>query len=108
MDLFKLLSPLYMNKKTTYEDEYYLFNHVNRLNSFYGFFIKPYYRYLASYILTKPTKIKKGAKILDIGCGVGILTQQLNQIGFDTNGVDVNPSAIKHSLYPSKCKLVKT
>lgn len=104
----KKISSVYMNKNKCYDDDYYLKNHLNKINSIYGFFIEFYYRYLASYIFAKAARIEKSDKILDIGCGVGILVKQFNKLGFEAIGVDVNKPAIKNSIFPKKCLRVKT
>jgi ubiquinone/menaquinone biosynthesis C-methylase UbiE len=97
-----------MNKNDKYDESYYYNNHIKWLNSFFGFFVKLYYRYIASYIMAKAAKIKKGNKILDIGCGVGILVQQFNKLGYQATGVDVNKEAIQNSISPKNCFLVQT
>jgi ubiquinone/menaquinone biosynthesis C-methylase UbiE len=106
--MFQKIGTICMNKNPNYDDEYYLHNHQRHLNSFYGFIIELYYRYLAFYIMTKPVKIKKGDKILDIGCGIGILEKQFDKLGYNAIGVDVNRAAIKNSVSPKNCFLVKT
>lgn len=108
MSIIKKISPIYMNKKDRYDESYYFNNHIKRLNSFRGFFVKLYYRYIASYIMAKAAKLKKNDKVLDIGCGVGTLVQQFNKLGHQAIGVDVNIEAIKNSLSPKNCFLVKT
>lgn len=99
---------IFMNKNKNYDDAYYFHNHLEHLNSFYGFIIKLYYRYLASYIMAEPAKIRKGNKILDIGCGIGILVEQFNKLGYKAIGIDVNQAAIKNSICPNNCFLTKT
>lgn len=97
-----------MNKNPQYDDQYYLTNHLKSMDSVYGHLVKKYYHYIASYILAGAAKIKNKAKVLDIGCGVGTLVEQFNKLGFDAYGVDVSKCAIKNSIYPQKCSLVKT
>ena len=105
--LFNNIACSYMNKEENYNEEYYIQNHLKHLNSFYGFFTKLYYRYIASYIMAKPAKIHKGSKILDVGCGVGILVEQFNKLGYDAIGIDINHSAIDNSICPKKGFLVE-
>ena len=38
---------------------------------------------------------KKGAKLLDIGCGKGQTVEHLNNNGFDACGIDLSPDLIK-------------
>lgn len=97
-----------MNKNEKYDKSYFLDNHLKRINSFFGFFIKLYYGYIVSYIMANPAKLRKGNKVLDIGCGIGILVEQFNKKDYQAIGVDVNKEAIKNSISPGKCFLVKT
>lgn len=106
--VFQRISPLYMNKSTVYADEYYIENHIKRLNSWYGRLAKRYYRYVAEVAIAKPAELPRGARVLDIGCGVGVLVQQFNKLGCYAIGVDVNEAAIQHSIEPQHCQLVET
>ncbi len=108
MGFFNKISKHYMNKHDKYDKDYYLKNHISALKSPFGFLVKLYYRYIASYIMAGPANLKKGDKVLDIGCGVGILIEQFNSLGFKGEGVDVNKQAIKNSIYPSRCSLVES
>jgi len=108
MSILKKISPLYMNKNEKYDKSYFVNNHLRLINSFCGPLIKQYYRYVASYIMARPGKLRRGDKVLDVGCGVGILVEQFNKIGYQTVGVDVNYEAIKNSICPEHCFLVKT
>ena len=47
-------------------------------------------------------------RILDVGCGVGILVEQFNKLGYQAIGIDVNEEAIKSSISPKNCLLVQT
>ena len=108
MSILKKISTFYMNKDEKYDKSYYLNNHLRKINSFFGFFIKRYYGYIATYIMANPAKIKNNDKVLDIGCGVGILVEQFNKNGYRAIGVDVNEEAIRNSISPDNCFLVKT
>lgn len=96
-----------MNKVKNYSEDYFVYNHLRHINSRYGFLMKMYYRYLALYCMAKPANLAKGGKVLDIGCGVGILAEQFNKLGYQTIGVDVNKTAIENSVCPKKCLLVE-
>jgi len=102
------ISQLYMNKKDRYDDEYYINNHLRHLNSFYGFMIRSYYKYIAKHCMITPSRLRKKAKILDVGCGVGILVREFNKLGYNAIGIDVNKSAINNSICPEKCFLIKS
>jgi ubiquinone/menaquinone biosynthesis C-methylase UbiE len=52
-------------------------------------------------------KLEKGDKVLDIGCGVGILADQFDKLGYSVVGVDVSAEAIKNSISPKNCFLIK-
>lgn len=102
------LSELYMNRHNYYDDEYYHINHLRKIQSRLGFLVKLYYRYVASYAIVGAASIPRGARILDIGCGIGILVEQLRRLGFDAVGVDVNLPAIRNSLVPAFCSHMQT
>lgn len=102
------VSPLYMNKETVYTEDYFEQNHLKRLNSWYGGFVRGYYRYIAEECMAKPAELQRGVRVLDIGCGVGILVQQFNRLGYRATGVDVNEAAIRYSLEPQNCQLVES
>lgn len=99
-----------MNKISSYNSEYFVDNplRLKHVNSSLGFFIRLYYKYLALYCIVNPANICKTDKILDVGCSIGILVQQFNELGYQAIGVDVNKAAIENSLCPENCFLVKT
>ncbi len=105
---FRKVSPLYMNRGSVYDKTYYHNNHLKRVNSRYSFFVKLYYRYVASYCMSAAAKLPKNSKVLDIGCGVGMLAGQFKKLGFNITGVDVNKEAIANSTCPDNCFWVKT
>lgn len=78
----------------------YYFHH---LNAWYGEIIILYYKYIAKYCMARPAKIKKGSKVLDIGCGIGSLVLAFNKLGYDATGIDINSEAIKKSVCAEKC-----
>lgn len=106
--LLKGVSPLYMNREAVYTEDYFIQNHLKRLNSWYGPLVRKYYRYIAEECMAKPAGLQRGAQILDIGCGVGILVQQFNGLGYNATGVDVNEAAIRNSLELQHCQLVES
>ena len=51
---------------------------------------EPFYR-----LVCKESRLKQGMKVLDVGCGVGLLLQRLNQAKkIDAYGVDINPTML--------------
>ena len=108
MSIFGRISTIYANKNKRYNRSYFFNNHLRWLNSFSGFFVKQYYRYLAAYVMAKPAKLKKNDRVLDIGCGVGILVEQFNKLGYQAFGIDINKEAINYSIVPENCSLVPT
>jgi len=110
MSIFGRISAIYANKNKRYDRSYFFNNHIRWLNLFRGFFVKQYYRYIASYIMVKAAGggLKKNDKILDIGCGVGILVEQFNKLGYQAVGVDISEEAIKNSICPKNCFLAQT
>jgi SAM-dependent methyltransferase len=106
--IIRKISLLYMSKEIIYEDKYFHYNHIRHINARYSFIIKLYYRYIASLCMALPANTHPGARVLDIGCGIGILVQQFNKLGYQAIGVDVNQCAIENSVSSSNCFLVKT
>ena len=108
MSIIERISTIYANKNKRYNRSYFFNNHLRWLNLFCGFFVKQYYRYIVDYVMAKPARLKKNARVLDIGCGVGILVEQFNKLGYQAVGIDVNKEAIKNSICPKNCFLVQT
>ncbi len=48
--------------------------------------------------IVKKYKLKKGDKVLDIGCAKGFLVKDLIDIGIDAYGIDISQYAINNSL----------
>lgn len=46
--------------------------------------------------------ITPGMKVLDLGCGIGITTEHIHQIGADVIGLDLSPKAIEYARNHSK------
>ena len=52
-------------------------------------------------------KLKKGNRVLDIGCGKGFLVNDLVDLGIDAYGVDISDYAIKNSKIEISSRLIK-
>lgn len=102
----KKLEKFYSNKRAIYDDQYYQEEYFRHLNAPYGFIVKPYHRYLSSF-MANLAKIKKGDRVLEIGCGIGTLTGEFKRLGYDITGIDINEAAIRNSICPQYCQLVK-
>lgn len=46
-------------------------------------------------IIKRHFKTTSGKKALDLGCGTGPTTLTLHQLGFETTGIDISPTAIE-------------
>lgn len=47
--------------------------------------------------IIEPLNLKKGMKILEIGCGMGFHSNLLHDLGFDVTGVDISEVGIAHA-----------
>ncbi|HYO62422.1 MAG TPA: class I SAM-dependent methyltransferase [Pyrinomonadaceae bacterium] len=47
--------------------------------------------------LIKPLNLTPGSKVLEIGCGMGLHSGLLHELGFDVTGVDVSEVGIQHA-----------
>lgn len=105
---FKKISPLYMNRGGEYDKSYFNNNHLKRINSWYKPYVELYYRYVASYCMSRAANLPEKGKVLDIGCGVGMLVSQYKKLGYNAIGVDVNKAAISSSVCIENCFWVQT
>ena len=50
----------------------------------------------------KLAALPRGAKVADLGCGIGVFTNYLSGLGFDAVGIDISETSIAHAkrLYP--------
>ncbi|MEK7572917.1 MAG: class I SAM-dependent methyltransferase [Patescibacteria group bacterium] len=63
-----------------------------------------YYLWLAFFCIIIPGKLKKGSKVLDVGCGVGNLVWALRFFGIDAYGIDPSTSAKRYCRIPQYCQ----
>lgn len=89
-----------MNKKLFYANLYHfskiLLDSATNLQSFL-LHSKIYVDGIRKSVTEVEKYYKKGAKILDLGCGTGFLSMELSSLGFYVEGIDVedNPEIIK-------------
>lgn len=69
-----------------------------------GFYSKGGWKYnswwqkrLLNKTIIKPLKLQRGSKILELGCGMGIHSHLLHQLGFKVVGVDVSEIGIDYA-----------
>jgi SAM-dependent methyltransferase len=101
-----LLEGLYLGRIKEYGDVYYRRNHLRLLRSPLGFAVRRYHRYLAGTCMIGEAVRPRGWRVLDVGCGVGTLVAEMAALGHDVTGIDVNEAALRHSVAPSRCRLV--
>ena len=54
---------------------------------------KVYYLWIAYLCIKKAAGLKRGARVLDFGCGIGNLVWALRKIGLDAQGIDPSKPA---------------
>lgn len=79
--------------KTRYIDPFYMSFKISNI----------YYLWIAYFCLIRPANLKKGSKVLDVGCGIGNLVWALRTLGIDAYGVDPSISANKFCRIPEFC-----
>jgi ubiquinone/menaquinone biosynthesis C-methylase UbiE len=87
---------------TPYNDNYYRDNYVSPVH------VKTkiayiYYLWLALFCIIIPVRLKKGDKVLDVGCGVGNLVWALRKFGIDAHGIEPSVAAGQMSVAPTFC-----
>jgi SAM-dependent methyltransferase len=98
---------IYISKVDNYCWKYYeKKSQISR--SWYGFTFKSFYHLVAAYCIAPPLNIPSTGRILDIGCGIGLLVEQFCRLGYQAVGVDISKAAIELSLCPDKCFLVES
>ncbi len=60
-----------------------------------------------SYLLLEYVKCKQGEKVLDIGCGSGIIAIKAALQGAKVFAIDLNPEAVKNTLFNARINNVK-
>lgn len=66
--------------------------------------LKPITEHALSYLIRD---LKKGSKILDVGCAVGYTLEILSKAGMHPEGIDISPSMTKYARKRnSDCKIV--
>ena len=65
---------------------------------------KIYYLWIAFFCIKRATGLKRGARVLDFGCGIGNLVWALRKIGIQAIGIDPSKSAVRYSRAPGWCR----
>lgn len=96
-----MLTIKHMNK-SFYEESYYEKNYVSPVHARFKI-ANIYYLWLALFCIILPARLKKGSKVLDVGCGVGNLVKALRLFGIDACGIEPSVSAKKFSVASKYC-----
>lgn len=67
-----------------------------------------YYLWIALFCIKRAAGLKKGARVLDFGCGVGNLVWALRKLGIRAVGIDPSPSAAVFCRAPRFCRYEDT
>jgi 2-polyprenyl-3-methyl-5-hydroxy-6-metoxy-1,4-benzoquinol methylase len=78
--------------KNQYNDSYYQDRYTETLTSKIGL-NKIYYIWIAFYCLIRTVRLKRKAKVLDFGCGVGSYVWALKKLGMEAYGIDSSTAA---------------
>ena len=86
----------------TIKSEIKKWNNYDRCSSYHWFLYDTaeYYKNHTDYILKYFSKFIPGS-IVDVGCGDGLVSYKLNEIGFNVTGIDINNIAI--NVAKEKC-----
>ncbi len=89
-------------KNFPYDKSYYKNNYVSpihvKLKIAYI-----YYLWLAFFCIILSSKIKRGSRVLDVGCGIGNLVWALRKLGMDAYGIEPSIAAKNMSVSPRFC-----
>jgi SAM-dependent methyltransferase len=69
---------------------------------------KIYYLWIAYFCIKIAAGLKRGARVLDFGCGIGNLVWALRKIGLDARGIDPSKPAKKYCRVPRYCRYEDT
>jgi len=86
-----------------YNDSYYTARYLQPIFCKIGLH-RIYHLWLAFFCIIKAARLKKNAKVLDFGCGVGNQVWALRKLGIDAYGIDSSLSAKKHCQSPNFCR----
>jgi SAM-dependent methyltransferase len=86
-----------------YDEEYYRDLYIKPAFTRLGL-SKLYYLWIAFFCIKRAAGLKRGARVLDFGCGIGNLVWALRKIGLDARGVDPSTAAGRYSRAPLYCR----
>jgi len=92
-----------MKMQNPYDESYYQERYVQPLLCRLGL-NKLFYLWLSHFCLIRAARLKKNAKILDFGCGIGNYVRALRKQGMDAFGFDSSLAAAQHCQSPGFCQ----
>jgi len=69
---------------------------------------KLYYLWIAFFCIKRASGLRRGARVLDFGCGIGNLVWALRKIGLEAHGIEPSMSAARYSRAPRHCRYEAT
>lgn len=89
-------------KQARYDNNYYINNYVSPLHVRLKI-VYLYYLWIAFFCIVLPGKLKKGNRVLDVGCGIGNLVWALRKLGIIAYGIEPSVAAKRSSIIPKYC-----
>ncbi len=85
-----------------YDDWYYQKNYVQTSGNKIGL-AKIYHFWISFFCLIRAACLKKNAKVLDFGCGIGNYVEVLRALRMDAYGIDASVAPKKYCKSPDYC-----
>jgi ubiquinone/menaquinone biosynthesis C-methylase UbiE/N-acyl-L-homoserine lactone synthetase len=79
-----------------------LWNLYARVYDFLPKYFKPYQRLMADVISAVESKIPRGGRVLDAGCGTGNFAIELALRGYDVEGIDISQAMLRRARLKAK------
>ncbi len=87
----------------TYDEKYYHDLYIKPAFTRLGL-SKLYYLWIAFFCIKRAAGLKRGARVLDFGCGIGNLVWALRKIGLEAYGIEPSEPARRYSRAPRHCR----